>query len=850
MAGAPPARRTSPVAPSEQAPELASLLGALPDAVVLLDPKGIVHWANAAAERLFGRGLDPTESLAAVDLVHPGDLEFVLRSMVSVQGKEAGAPIEVRVATADGAWRLVELVGSPVGWPGDGSILLCVRDLTERRRFEIAGDEVATFRSLVHNGAAITMLVSAEGLVESASGALTRMLGHDPELVEHRPLAELVDEADRPALADALERAARGASASLPVTTSVQLTRHGRGSPVPFELSIVNLLDDPTVHGYVVTAHDIRARAAVERELHDTLSLLTATLDATADGILVVDGDGRITSCNTRFTDMWRLRPEVVGPKDNHRSLVSVADQLDHPDDFLATLEAAYAQPEAESHDILTFKDGRVFERHSMPQRVDGEVVGRVWSFRDVTERKHLEDELSHQAFHDPLTGLANKALFRDRLHHALSRLARSPGRLAVLFLDLDNFKMVNDSLGHDVGDHMLQIVGDRLVGALRGSDTAARLGGDEFAVLVEDLDAADDVDALAARILEAMGRPLSVASTTVLATVSIGIALDGPGSTVDELLRNADLAMYRAKELGRNRAERFEDEMHTTAVARLEREADLRRGIEADEIVVHYQPIVDVLGGAIVGFEALARWRHPTRGLLAPDTFVPLAEEIGVIDLIDRGVLAQACEQTAAWHRRAPGADPLVISANMSSRRLVDPGLVADVDDILATSGLDPRSLVLEITETAMTRDLDAAVANLEVLRARGVRVALDDFGTGYAPLTHLGRLPIDVVKIDRSFVCGLHEPAGAARPGGPDLSDLAAAIVQLTLTLGHTPIAEGVEHPEQAERLAAMGCRLAQGHLLGPPADATAAAALARTRSLRATDTSTARVADAEQH
>jgi len=823
MAGAPPARRGSPVAPVAQAPELAHLLGALPDAVVVIGAAGVIHWANTAAERLFGRRWEPAEALSAVELVHPGDLELVLRSMVSVQDKEVGAPIEVRVATADGAWRLVELVGAPVAWPEDGCILLCVRDLTERRRFELAGDEVARFRSLVHNSAAITMLVSPEGLVGSASGALTRVLGHDPELVEQQPLAGLVDEADRPAIADALARAARGASAALPVITSVRLVRHGGGEPMLFELSIVNLVDDPTVRGYVVTAHDIRARAAVERELHDTLSLLTATLDATADGILVVDRDGRITSCNSRFTDMWRLRPDTIQARDDHRTIASVVDQLDHPDDFVAKIEEVYAQADAESHDILTFKDGRVFERHSKPQRVDGVVVGRVWSFRDVTERKRLEDELSHQAFHDALTGLANKALFRDRLAHAVARLARTPGRLAVLFLDLDNFKMVNDSLGHGVGDELLQIVGDRLVGALRGADTAARLGGDEFAVLIEDLEDVADAEALAQRILDALRRPLAVGSTTVAATVSIGIALDGPDTTVDQLLRNADLAMYRAKELGKNRFERFEDEMHATALTRLETEADLRRAIAAGEIVAHYQPIVDVVRDTVVGFEALARWQHPTRGLLTPDAFVPLAEEIGVIERVDRSVLAQACAQAAAWQARSLGAEPLLVSANMSSRRLVEATLAEDVAGILAAAGLDPHHLVLEITETAMTRDMDAAVANLRALRASGVRIALDDFGTGYAPLTHLGRLPIDIVKIDRSFVDGLRSgPAGG--PGDQGLSDLAAAIIQLTLTLGHTPIAEGVEHGEQATRLAALGCCLVQGYHIGKPRDAAA--------------------------
>jgi diguanylate cyclase (GGDEF)-like protein/PAS domain S-box-containing protein len=803
---------------------LPRLLDELPDAVVVIDSGCTVQWANVAAERLFARSRAEAVGLSGLDLVHPEDLEMVLRSLVTVQGKEVGTAIEVRVKTGSG-WRLVELLGTPVSWLVDGAILLCLRDLTDRRRYELAHGEEAVVQSLVQNSTAVTMLVSAEGLVESVSGALIRLLGHDPDLVEQRPLAEIVDSPDRPALADALTRAMQGASAANPVTVALRLRRHSGSETVPFELSIVNLLDDPTVGGFIISAHDITARSVAELGLRNALSLLTATLDATADGILVVDTDGRITSSNQRFTEMWRLPDALLATRDNAATVAFVLDQVTKPESFLAKLEELYSDPEAETHDTLQFKDGRVFERHSTPQRVDGTVVGRVWSFRDVTDRKRLEEELSYQAFHDSLTGLANKALFQDRLQHAVARNERTGSHLAVLFLDLDNFKTINDSLGHAAGDEMLGRVAETVVGCLRKVDTAARLGGDEFAVLVEDIEHHDDAIRLAERILATMRRPVIVGTKEVSATVSIGITFDSSGVTSDQLLSNADLAMYTAKERGKDRFEQFQSEMHTTVMARLEVEADLQRALMGRELIVHYQPIIDLHSGAIVGFEALARWRHPTRGLLSPISFIPFAEESDLINRIDSLVLAAACTQTRAWQLEYGGSPDLAISVNVSSRRLIDLSLADDVAVVLEDVGLDPCSLILEITESAVMRDTEMAAQNLAILKALGVRIALDDFGTGYSSLSYLERLPIDILKIDRSFVSTIEQSGSQV--------GLAPAIVQLAHTLGHATIAEGIENEFQLVHLRRMGCQLGQGYHLAVPQDAKAIGGLLRSRS-----------------
>ena len=395
-----------------------------------------------------------------------------------------------------------------MSWFAEGAVLFNMRDLTERRRFEVAHNEVDRFRSLVHNAATITMLVSSQGEIECTSAALTRMLGHDPEHVEYMPLTGIVSDDDRPALDAAMERAARDATVAHPVMVEVHLRRHEGTETVPFELSIVNLLDDPTVGGYVITAHDIRARVAVEPNYARPCRCCTPPSTRPRTGSSSWTSAGAISSINGRFADMWMLPESYWMNQPDQRTLSAVIDQLVHPEALMAKVEELALHPDMETTDILEFKDGRVFERFSKPQVVDGEVVGRVWSFRDSTERARLESELTYQAFHDSLTGLANKALFADRLNQAVARMERTRRPIAVMFLDLDNFKTVNDSLGHSTGDELLRAVADVLLGCIRQADTAARLGGDEFAVLIEYIDGHSDIVTLAERILAALRRP------------------------------------------------------------------------------------------------------------------------------------------------------------------------------------------------------------------------------------------------------------------------------------------------------------------------------------------------------
>jgi diguanylate cyclase (GGDEF)-like protein/PAS domain S-box-containing protein len=564
------------------------------------------------------------------------------------------------------------------------------------------------------------------------------------------------------------------------------------------------------------TVQDITERKRAEAEIHGALSLLNATLDSTADGILVVDRDGRFRSFNRKFVDMWNLSDAILATGDDTQALRSVLSQLSDPDGFVAKVQELYAQPDAHSRDLVEFRDGRTIERCSQPQLVDGVPVGRVWSFRDITERVRLERELAYQAFHDSLTGLANQALFADRVTHALTRSSRRQSALAVLFVDLDDFKTVNDSLGHPAGDALLIAVAERLRDCLRATDTAARLGGDEFALLIEDLHSRDEATLVADRLIAALNEPFLIAGREFVVGASVGIAFDEVHITTDHILRNADIAMYTAKRAGKRRFAIFETEMHTAAVDRLEIEADLRQALDRREFMLQYQPIVALDNGRVVGVEALVRWRHPRRGLLAPGTFIPIAEETGLICELGRQVLLEACIQARRWQQLRPQDPPLSLSVNLSPRQLQADDLIGDVIEALTVSRLDPATLILEITEGAMVHDTEAIIARLKALKALGVRVALDDFGTGYSAFSYLERLPIDVLKIDRSFVGMLQTDEKK--------SSLTQAIVSLAQTMDLVAVAEGVETAAQAETLGRLGCDLAQGFYLARPMDADA--------------------------
>ncbi|MFI5892937.1 putative bifunctional diguanylate cyclase/phosphodiesterase [Actinoplanes sp. NPDC051513] len=437
----------------------------------------------------------------------------------------------------------------------------------------------------------------------------------------------------------------------------------------------------------------------------------------------------------------------------------------------------------------------------------DGARLGAVVVLRDVSRQRALERDLRHQALHDALTGLPNRKLFLDRLEHAMARARAAGEAAAVLYLDLDGFKKVNDSLGHNAGDHLLRTTAERLVTALRSQDTVARLGGDEFAVLLEDADR-PTVERLAQACLEALNQPFLVQGRKAVVSVSIGIV---PGAAsygdADEVLRNADVAMYAAKGRGKGCFEIFESRMHEQLLDKLDSESRLRDAVHRGELRLHVQPVVDLADGTIAGAEALVRWEDPERGLQQPGAFIPLAEETGLIVEIDRWVLFEACQAATKWQETAP----TWVSVNLSAANLEVPDLTDRVAYALAATGLSPRCLVLELTETVLMRDIAVTSARLEELRQLGVRIAIDDFGTGYSSLGYLRDIPVDVLKVDRSFIDGL--------VGNPRQQELVSAVIQLGHTLGLKVVAEGVETEDQLRLLRRMGARYAQGYYLGRP-------------------------------
>ncbi|HVF20019.1 MAG TPA: EAL domain-containing protein [Mycobacteriales bacterium] len=544
-----------------------------------------------------------------------------------------------------------------------------------------------------------------------------------------------------------------------------------------------------------------------------------AIVNRSSDFITVCDASGRVTYQSQSGRPLAGLRAsDLIGTE---------VSRLIHPDDrdrVLRGFQESLGAPGPTKFECRVGADDgewRQIEAVVTNLLDDPNVHGIVINSRDVTEHRQLEGRLAHQALHDPLSGLPNRALFRDRVHHALALQLRDggeSGHLAVLFFDLDGFAAVNDSLGHTAGDAVLILTASRLVECVRHGDTVARLGGDEFAVLLENVEGPPDALEMAERFLTAMQSPISLEERDVFVGASIGIAIDTPGDGAAELLRNADLAMNRAKERGRTRYEIFEPEMHAAARLRLDLETDLRQALKRGELFCLYQPVVDLQTGLLAGVEALARWRHPTRGVVPPGEFIPTAEETGLIVPLGRWVLGEACRQLVEWQRASGRA--LGMAVNLSARQLADPGLADDVTAALASAGLDAGALVLEITESMLVDDADGGLAKVQRLSDLGVGLAIDDFGTGYSSLAYLSRLPVNILKIDKSFVAGL------AR--GDETAAVTSAIVAMGKSLNLAIVAEGIEDVGQLDALTELGCDYGQGYLLAPPLEPAEVATL----------------------
>jgi diguanylate cyclase (GGDEF)-like protein/PAS domain S-box-containing protein len=590
-----------------------------------------------------------------------------------------------------------------------------------------------------------------------------------------------------------------------------------------------------TVRGELRGALVVAVPETVTHELTDALGALATQVSLAVEGATLAADLHRRRS-EARFRSLVAHSSDLITVLDAHGVVTyqspSIEKVLGYPADevegsrfdalvvesdrpLLAQLISAEGARANDAHTIecsVRHRDGTIlrFEVQHTDLLEDEHVHGIVLNSRDVSERKAFEEQLAHQAFHDPVTKLANRALFSDRVEHALMRSQRGIPDIAVMFIDLDDFKTINDSLGHAAGDEVLQEVGRRLKIAVRPTDTVARFGGDEFAVLIDGVQGSEDAADAAARILRALDLPVEIDGKHVIPRASVGICLVGEEletPSAADLLRNADVAMYMAKRDSKGSYRVFEPTMHERVVERLELRSDLQHALDLDQLELHYQPLVRLSGGEILGVEALLRWNHPTRGLIAPNQFIPVAEETGLIIPIGRWVLETACREGVRLHGHFRRASPLTISVNLSVRQLQSESIVSDVRRALEVTGLPPAALVLEITESLMLADTEFGLHQLHELKSLGIRLAMDDFGTGYSSLSYLSRFPVDILKMDRSFV------------GSTDNAALTSAIIALGASLELDVVAEGIELPEQAASLQERGCEIGQGFLFARP-------------------------------
>ncbi len=562
--------------------------------------------------------------------------------------------------------------------------------------------------------------------------------------------------------------------------------------------------------------HRVEERTA---ELRASQQRFQALVQHSSDVVTVVDRFGTITYQSQSSQRVLGYEPDdLVG-----RSLGEIMD-VGQAEDLLKALDQE-ASERARVHTMTSawrHATGRTCQVEvTITNLLDNpDVRGLVLNIRDVTDRVLLEQQLTHQAFTDSLTGLPNRALFKDRLQHALSRRGTVETSLAVFFLDLDGFKAVNDSLGHSAGDQLLVQVAERLQTVVRPSDTVARFGGDEFAVLLDDLADGDSATALAERINDSLRQPFTLGAEEVHVAASVGIAmLELDDYDAEQLLRNADLAMYQAKAAQAGGYALYHPSMHAGLLERVRLESDLRRAVDDEQFVLHYQPMISMRTGQITGVEALVRWQHPERGMIPPNDFIALAESTGLIRSIGLWVLRESCRQAMRWQETVPQAGPLKMSVNLSTRQLQQPDLADHVRDILEETGLPGDRLTLEMTESVLVEHNAEILATLTALRAMGVRLAIDDFGTGYSSLSYLHRFPIDVLKIDRSFVERLSTGGDGA---------LVTTILRLAQTMQLETVAEGIERPEEMLLLRRQGCTTGQGYHFSPPVTAGALAAL----------------------
>jgi diguanylate cyclase (GGDEF)-like protein/PAS domain S-box-containing protein len=674
-----------------------------------------------------------------------------------------------------------------------------VYDITERKRAEQSLAAANAQRKAVLDSATRVAIIAtdATGIITVFNTGAERMLGYPAdEMIGRRSIVDLL----RP---EEVAQHGAGLTAEFDEREWTYLRKGGEAITVAASVTALRA-DDGSISGFLHVATDITARKQAEELLRKQSAAMTASMD----GIGILNERLELTYLNDALARLYgyadtkqmlgRNLTDLFEPHEQVRFITMVVPAVAHHGRWRG--EATGAR-----------RDGSTFPQEISLTAIEG--GGMVCVARDVTERTYAEEQIKHLAYHDALTGLPNRLLFKDRLTVALSHAQRDRSRIAVLFLDLDRFKVINDSLGHNIGDQLLQAVATRVQSCLRESDTVARLGGDEFTLLLPNLIRSEDAAPIAQKILEAVRYPFHIEGREFFITTSIGISLyPEDGTDAETLIKNADTAMYQAKEQGRDNYQLFNAFVNAKALQRITLEHGLRRALANDELAVHYQPIFDLRLGSVTGMEALLRWRHPEMGIVPPATFIPLAEATGVMVPIGGWAMREACRQAKAWHEA--GLKHLSLAVNLSVQQLQSPDLLQRVADILKETGLPPRLLELEITESSAMQSPETSIRTLYDLKKLGLRISLDDFGTGHSSLAYLKRFPIDTLKIDQSFVRDI--------TSDPDTAAIVTAIIAMAHSLRLKVIAEGVEFSDQAAFLRRYGCDQMQGYLIKPPVPA----------------------------
>lgn len=802
-----------------------NLVDSLLEGVVVVSAVGRILYVNAQAcdllgfseEELLFRPL-PIETLQLTD-EHGRPVSP--ERLASAEALRVGRPVGGRIHKLyrpDGDFRWVEVFASPLRRRQSEhvySVVVCFRDVTSERAAQAARlARESRQRRLAEHAADGYVVVDRRLRVTEVSQSIGRLL--------HRVVAigtdvgTLVHPDDRQrfgvAIADACTRG--GSTRRLEVRVAPHGGSESAGAEDRWvEAAVTGRCTDPSIGGVVVNLSDVTARKQAERERRYAEERFRLGFEHGTAGMTITDLDGRILEVNRAFCELL-AEPAT-------RLVGTLIAEVVHPDDRAGRLELRQRLVAGE---INHYRCERRYQRR------DGTVVWCLLSvslirdgdhqprylfsqFQDITDRKRNEEALEHRVHHDALTELPNRRGLEIRLEAALARAAEDDRRVAVLFLDLDHFKLVNDSLGHAAGDVILVETARRLAAGVRDGDAVARFGGDEFIVVCENVADVEEAGVLARRTVALFERPFDVDGKQIAVTASCGIVLVDGTATSEEALRDADAAMYEAKERGRARPQMFDERVRRAASERLDLEQALRRAIDDGELTVVYQPVVSVRDGRMVGAEALVRWEHPERGTVMPADFIPAAEGAGMIVRIGEFVLDAALGQVARWREQLPGCAAMWMAVNLSSHQLAFGNTVASCERLLAKHAVSPQALRLELTESALIWDVDASVRTLEQLGSLGVEVAIDDFGTGYSSLAYLSRLPVSLLKIDRSFVAGIGSDRHA--------SEIVRAVATLARTLGLKTCAEGVERPDQLAAVTRLGCQFAQGYLWSRPLD-----------------------------